>query len=140
MVGGQKLAETIVSLLREVTQLADVLFVVEKGPQAVVESWVSPGNMNVTVQGDWLAVESEPWHCHLDLAAVAEIRFVEEPDVHDLKRQAFSIRLLGRNGDPLLMIFFGKMYDDSGVLVSEKVARFRALREQHGLSVKKSEI
>jgi len=140
MVGAQKLNETIVSLLREVTQLAGVLFVVEKGPQAVVESWVSPGNMNVTVQGDWLAVESEPWHCHLDLAAVEEIRFVEEPDVHDLKRQAFSIRLLGRNGDPLLMIFFGKMYDDSGALVSEKVACFRALREQYGLSVKKSEI
>ena len=137
MVCGQKLNETIVSLLREVTQLADVLFVVEKGPQAVVESWVSPGNMNVTAQGDWLAVESEPWHCHLDLRAVAEIRFVEEPDVHDLKRQAFSIRLLGRDGDPLLMIFFGKMHDDSGVLVSEKVARFRALREQYGLSVKK---
>lgn len=128
-----KLKQAGEALLREVVGLPDVLFVMGKGPQAVMEGWVSTEETQVTVREDWVSVESKAWHCHLHLAEVGEIRFVEEPDVHDRKRQAFSIRFLQRDKDPLLMIFFGKMYDDSGELSSDKVTRFRSLQDRYRL-------
>jgi len=126
-----KLSEIMVALLREVTRLPDVLFVMGKGPKAVMEGWVDSDGTEVVVLDDWVAVESKPWHCHLHLTEVAEIRFVEEPDVHDTRRQSFSIRFLGGDGEPLLMIFFGRMYDDGDVLISDKVARFHTLQEKY---------
>ncbi len=128
-----QLSETAEALLREVVRLPEVLFVMGKGPQAVMEGWVSTDETQVSVQEDWISVEGKAWHCHLHLAEVGEIRFVEEPDVHDRKRQAFSIRFLQQDKDPLLMIFFGKMYDEGGALSPDKVARFRSLQDRYRL-------
>ena len=121
------LNQRIADLLREVQNLPDMLFVMGKGPHAVMEGWLNPERTQVTVRGDWLGVESETWHSHLQLSEVKETRFVEQPDVHDPKRQSFSIRFLGSAGEPLLMIFFGGMYDAAGSLLQERVARFRNL-------------
>ncbi len=128
-----KLNETAEALLREVVRLPDVLFVMGKGPQAVMEGWVSTEETQVSVQEDWVSVEGKAWHCHIHLTEVRDIRFVEEPDVHDRKRQAFSIRFLQQDKDPLLMIFFGKMYDDGGALSPDKVTRFRSLQDRYRL-------
>ncbi len=128
-----KVSETAEALLREVVRLPDMLFVMGKGPQAVMEGWVSTDETQVSVQEDWISVEGKAWHCHLHLAEVGEIRFVEEPDVHDRKRQAFSIRFLQQDKDPLLMIFFGKMYDECGALSPDKVTRFRSLQDRYRL-------
>jgi putative heme iron utilization protein len=129
----RKRGEFVEALLREVVGLPDMLFVMGKGPQAVMEAWVDSGRIQVSVKDGWIALEDESWHCHLHLTEVVGVRFVEEPDVHDPKRQSFSIRFLGSDGEPLLMIFFGRMYDDAGVLISDKVARFHALKEKYGL-------
>ncbi len=127
-----KLSETAEALLREVVRLPEVLFVMGKGPQAVMEGWVSTEETQVSVQEDWVSVEGKAWHCHIHLTEVRDIRFVEEPDVHDRERQAFSVRLLGMDQEPLLMIFFGQMYDNAGVLSADKVARFRTLQDHYG--------
>lgn len=122
-----ELTEVIETLLHEVAHLPDILFVMGKGPRAVMEGWVTPDRTRVILQDKWIAVESEAWHCHLHCPDVRDIRFLEEPDVHDPRRQAFSNRFLGQDGQPLLMIFFGGMYDETGALLHEKVARFRTL-------------
>ena len=127
-----KLSETAEALLREVVRLPEVLFVMGKGPQAVMEGWVSTEETQVSVQEDWVSVEGKAWHCHIHLTEIRDIRFVEEPDVHDRKRQAFSVRLLGMDQEPLLMIFFGQMYDNAGVLSADKVARFHTLQDHYG--------
>ncbi|MEE8076443.1 MAG: hypothetical protein V3T60_12550 [Candidatus Binatia bacterium] len=127
-----KLSETAEALLREVVRLPEVLFVMGKGPQAVMEGWVSTEETQVSVQEDWVSVEGKAWHCHIHLTEVRDIRFVEEPDVHDRERQAFSVRLLGMDQEPLLMIFFGQMYDNAGVLSADKVAHFRTLQDHYG--------
>ena len=127
-----KLNETAEALLREVVRLPEVLFVMGKGPQAVMEGWVSTEETQVSVQEDWVSVEGKAWHCHIHLTEVRDIRFVEEPDVHDRERQAFSVRLLGMDQEPLLMIFFGQMYDNAGVLSADKVAHFRTLQDHYG--------
>lgn len=134
--GGQteaRLSGIIEALLHEVIKLPDMLFVMGKGPRAVMEGWVDPEETKVSIRDEWVAVESEPWHCHLHLPEVVHVRFVEEADVHDPRRQAFSIRFLRKDGEPLLMIFFGRMYDNAGVLIPDKVARFRAMQEQYRL-------
>ncbi len=130
---GRQVNEVIAPLLQEVAALPDILFVMGKGPQAVMEGWCNPERTQVSLQDGWVAVESEAWHCHLHCPEVADIQFVEGPDVHDPQRQAFSIRFLGQDGEPLLMIFFGGMYDDAGDLREEKVGRFRALQVRFGL-------
>ncbi len=127
-----KLSETTEALLREVVRLPEVLFIMGKGPQAVMEGWVSTEETQVSVQEDWVSVEGKAWHCHIHLTEVRDIRFVEEPDVHDRERQAFSVRLLGMDQEPLLMIFFGQMYDNAGVLSADKVAHFRTLQDHYG--------
>jgi len=127
----RKRGELVEALLQEALKLPDMLFVMGKGPQAVMEAWVDSAMTRVGVKDDWIAVESESWHCHLHLAEITHIRFVEEPDVHDPKRQAYSIRFLGVDESPLLMIFFGKMYDASGLIFQERAGRFRALQKKY---------
>jgi len=104
----ESLVATVAGLLREVVRLSDMLFVMSKGPSAVIEAWVDVSGTKVSVKDEWLSVESEPWHCHLNLAEIAHVRFVEEPDVHDRKRQAFSIRLLGADEEALPHDLFRK--------------------------------
>ncbi len=128
-----KRGELVEALLQETLKLPDMLFVMGKGPQAVMEAWVAAERTQLRVEGDWVSVESESWHCHLCLAEVAYIRFVEAPDVHDPKRQAYSIRFVGVDESPLLMIFFGKMYDESGLIFQERAGRFRALQKKYVL-------
>jgi putative heme iron utilization protein len=124
--------ELIGRLLDEVVRLRDILFVMGKGPDAVMEAWVDPEETHLRIRQGWVAVESKLWHCHLELRQIAELRFVEEPDPHGPDRRAFSIRLLRNDDEPLLMIFFGRMYDEGGKLIAEKVERFRSLREEYG--------
>lgn len=125
--------EHLEQLLSEVTGLPDILFVMGKGPEAVMEGWVDSAKARVSVQGDWAAIESEAWHCHLKLSEIAQLRFVEEDDVHDRNRRAFSIRFLREDGEPLLMIFFAQMYDEKGALRSDEAARFRSLQQRYEL-------
>ncbi|NIO08146.1 MAG: hypothetical protein GTO40_09150 [Deltaproteobacteria bacterium] len=66
----------------------------------------------------------------MNVAEVEEFRFVREPDVHDTARDAFSLRLLGEEGEPLLMVFFG-MYDKGGKLMPERVDGFDALKSKY---------
>ena len=127
----RKREEVIEALLRQLVSLPDMLFVMGKGPQAVMEAWVDCGKIQVSVKDGWIAVEDESWHCHLCLAEIAQLRFIEEQDVHDPRRQAYSIRFLGADEGPLLMIFFGKMYDESGIIFQERAARFRALQKEY---------
>lgn len=44
------LNEIIEPLLREVTKLPDILFVMGKGPRAVMEGWVNAEGTQVSVQ------------------------------------------------------------------------------------------
>jgi len=127
----RKRGEVVEALLREVVALPDMLFVMGKGPQAVMEAWVDCGKIQVSVKDGWIAVEDESWHCHLCVAEIAQLRFIEEPDVHDPRRQAYSIRFLGVDESPQLMIFFGKMYDESGLIFQERATRFRALQKKY---------
>ena len=127
----RKRGEFVEALLREVVALPDMLFVMGKGPQAVMEAWVDSGKIQVSVKDGWIAVEDESWHCHLCVAEIAQLRFIEEPDVHDRRRQAYSIRFLGADESPQLMIFFGKMYNESGLIFQERAARFRALQKKY---------
>jgi len=126
----QEQNQRIAALIDEATKLPGSLFVMGKGPQAVMEGWVQTKELQVYLKGDWLAVESGAWHCHLNVSEIDEFRFVQEPDVHDAKRDAFSLRLLGKGGDPLLMVFFG-MYDRDGKLLSERVDGFHALKRKY---------
>ncbi len=123
--------QKIAAVVDEATKLPGALLVMGKGPQAVMEGWVQAKELQVYLKGDWLAVESGAWHCHLNVAEVEELRFVREPDVHDKERDAFSLRLLGKGSEPLLMVFFG-MYDRGGELVPERVDGFNALKEKYG--------
>jgi len=112
-------------------KLPDILFVMGKGPEAVMEAWVDPEETRLEIRRGWIAVESKLWHCHLELGKIAEVRFMEEPDPHGPDRQAFSIRFLREDREPLLMVFFGRMYDDEGQLIAEKLERFHSLREKY---------
>ncbi len=118
------------ALIEEATKVPGTLFVMGKGPQAVMEGWVQAKELQVYLKGDWLAVESGAWHCHLNVSEIDEFRFVQEPDVHDAKRDAFSLRLLGKGGEPLLMVFFS-MYDRGGKFLSDRVDSFSALKEKY---------
>ena len=74
--------------------------------------------------------ESGPWHCHLHLSDIGEVRFVVESDIHDPKREAYSVRFLNKEGQTPLMVFFG-MHDKQGVLLSHRVDGFYTLKEKY---------
>ena len=130
MADGEDGIQKIAELVEEVTKLPGALFVMGTGPQAVMEGWVQDNQTQVLLKGDWVAVESGPWHCHLHLSDIGEVRFVVEPDVHDPKREAYSVRFLNKEGQTPLMVFFG-MHDKQGVLLSHRVDGFYTLKEKY---------
>ena len=125
-------SDIVTILLRELVSLRDICLVIGAN-EAVCEAFVDPASMDFRIDGTYATMENGPWHIHMDMTRVHQIRFEVKPDTaHNSEQLSYSVRFCEVNGTALLRAFFLAMYDDNGTLRPERVREYEALRARGG--------
>ena len=121
-------------LISDILSQQDILLSVnsESGGSSIAEARVEKG-LPFRIREKWATIgdENRPWHIHLNMDEVVQARFVKEEARSD-GRQSYSIRLFDLKGNLLMRANFTKMYDSSGNLINEKVAKFDQIYNKYG--------
>jgi putative heme iron utilization protein len=118
-------------LISDILSQQDILLSVNSGSGGIAEARVEKGlPFRITEKWATIGDDDRPWHIHLNMDEVVQARFVKEPGADG--RQSYSIRFFGSKGNLLMRANFTKMYDSSGDLVKEKVAKFDQIYNKYG--------
>jgi putative heme iron utilization protein len=118
-------------LISDILSQQDILLSVNSGSGSIAETRVEKG-LPFRIRDKWATIgdDNRPWHIHLNMDEVVQARFVKEPRSDG--RQSYSIRFFDSKGNLLMRANFTKMYDNSGNLVKEKIAKFDEMYSKHG--------
>lgn len=117
-------------LISDILSQQDILLSVNSG-SGISEARVEKG-LPFRIREKWATIgdENRPWHIHLNMKEVVQVRFVKEPRSDG--RQSYSIRFFDSNGNLSMRANFTKMYDSNGNLVKEKAAKFDEIYTKYG--------
>jgi putative heme iron utilization protein len=117
-------------LISDILSQQDILLSVNSG-SGISEARVEKG-LPFRIREKWATIgdEDRPWHIHLNMDEVVQARFVKEP--RSDARQSYSIRFFDSKGNLSMRANFTKMYDSSGNLIKEKVAKFDEIYAKYG--------
>jgi putative heme iron utilization protein len=118
-------------LISDILSQEDILLSVNSKSGSIAEARVEKG-LPFRIKEKWATIgdENRPWHIHLNMDEVREVRFVKE--AWSDGRQSYSIRFFDLKGNLLMRANFTKMYDSGGNLVNEKVAKFDQIYTKYG--------
>jgi putative heme iron utilization protein len=118
-------------LISDILSKQDILLSVNSGNGSIAEARVEKG-LPFRIKEKWATIgdDDRPWHIHLNMDEVIQARFVKEPRSDG--RQSYSIRFFDSKGNLLMRANFTKMYDSSGNLLNEKVAKFDQIYNKYG--------
>jgi putative heme degradation protein len=117
------------ALLTAALALPDTIITVGSGA-AIAELMGRPPT--VRDDGGWLALESEPWHLHLNLRALAVARFEMAPSAEAAGGTSYSLALLDHDGRTACTVYFTGMAEADGTPRPDRVAAFTALQARAG--------
>ncbi|MGC2561914.1 MAG: ChuX/HutX family heme-like substrate-binding protein [Nitrososphaeraceae archaeon] len=117
-------------LISDILSQQDILLSVNSG-SSIAEARVEKA-LPFRIREKWATIgdENRPWHIHLNMKEVVQVRFVKEPRSDG--RQSYSIRFFDLNGNLSMRANFTKMYDSSGNLEKEKAAKFDEIYTKYG--------
>jgi putative heme iron utilization protein len=117
-------------LITDILSQKDILLSVNSG-SGICEAKVEEG-LSFRIKEKWATIgdEDRPWHIHLNMDEVIEAKFVKEPRSDG--KQSYSIRFFNSKGILAMRANFTKMYDGSGNLLKEKVAKFDEISSRYG--------
>jgi putative heme iron utilization protein len=117
-------------LISDILSQQDILLSVNSG-SSISEARVEKA-LPFRIREKWATIgdENRPWHIHLNMKEVVQVRFVKEPRSDG--RQSYSIRFFDSNGNLSMRANFTKMYDSDGNLVKEKAAKFDEIYTKYG--------
>ena len=117
-------------LISDILSQQDILLSVNSG-SSIAEARVEKA-LPFRIREKWATIgdENRPWHIHLNMKEVVQVRFVKEPRSDG--RQSYSIRFFDLNGNLSMRENFTKMYDSSGNSVKEKAAKFDEIYTKYG--------
>jgi putative heme iron utilization protein len=118
-------------LISDILSQQDILLSVNSGSGSIAETRVDKG-LPFRIRDKWVTIgdDNRPWHIHLNMDEVVQARFVKEPRSDG--RQSYSIRFFDSKGNLSMRANFTKMYDNSGNLVKEKIAKFDEIYSKYG--------
>ena len=118
-------------LISDILSQQDILLSVNSGSGSIAETRVEKG-LPFRIRDKWATIgdDNRPWHIHLNMDEVVQARFVKEPRSDG--RQSYSIRFFDSKGNLSMRANSTKMYDNSGNLVKEKIAKFDEMYSKHG--------
>ena len=121
---------TFEDIIKDILALDNVMFSV-RSSSAVCELHTEMNQpLRISEQYATIGDESKPWHIHVNLNETIEARFVIENK--NGGRSSYSIRFFDSKGNLTLRANFIKMYDNSNILIQEKVSKFEQLFSKHG--------
>jgi putative heme iron utilization protein len=117
-------------LISDILSQQDILLSVNSG-SSIAEARVEKA-LPFRIREKWATIgdENRPWHIHLNMKEVVQVRFVKEPRSDG--RQSYSIRFFDSNGNLSMRANFTKMYDSNGNLVKGKAAKFDEIYTKYG--------
>ena len=117
-------------LITDILSQKDILLSINSGG-GICEAKVEEG-LSFRIKEKWATIgdEDRPWHIHLNMDEVIEAKFVKEPRSDG--KQSYSIRFFNSKGNLAMRANFTKMYDSSGNLLKEKVAKFDEIASKYG--------
>jgi putative heme iron utilization protein len=117
-------------LITDILSQKDILLSINSGG-GICEAKVEEG-LSFRIKEKWATIgdEDRPWHIHLNMDEVIEAKFVKEPRSDG--KQSYSIRFFNSKGNLAMRANFTKMYDSSGNLLKEKVAKFDEISSKYG--------
>ena len=117
-------------LITDILSQKDILLSVNSG-SGICEAKVEEG-LSFRIKEKWATIgdEERPWHIHLNMDEVIEAKFIKEPRSDG--KQSYSIRFFNSKGNLAMRANFTKMYDSSGNLLKEKVAKFDEISSKYG--------
>jgi putative heme iron utilization protein len=117
-------------LITDILSQKDILLSVNSG-SGICEAKVEEG-LSFRIKEKWATIgdEDRPWHIHLNMDEIIEAKFVKEPRSDG--KQSYSIRFFNSKGNLAMRTNFTKMYDSSGNLLKEKVAKFDEIASKYG--------
>lgn len=117
-------------LISDILSQQDILLSVNSG-SSIAEARVEKA-LPFRIREKWATIgdENRPWHIHLNMKEVVQVRFVKEPRSDG--RQSYSIRFFDSNGNLSMRANFTKMYESNGNLVKEKAAKFDEIYTKYG--------
>ena len=126
--------EVALELLRRLTQDDKMMWVV--GGPGVVSENNSKGIKEPEVSGQYITMEADNWHFHLDLEGITAIQFVEAESHGDLK--SFYVRFSGDTADKeetLVRSYFPNPYLGENFerteLQQDRLAAFEKMRDEY---------
>jgi putative heme iron utilization protein len=121
---------TFEDIIKDILALDNVMFSV-RSSGAVCELHTEMNQpLRISEQYATIGDESKLWHIHVNLNETIEARFVIENK--NGGRSSYSIRFFDSKGNLTLRANFIKMYDNSNILIQEKVSKFEQLFSKHG--------
>ncbi len=119
---------SLVSLISDILEVPDVLFVVKSGA-AVAE--IRGDSLDVSYKNNWITVgdNNGPAHMHINMTGVSSVRFVQEEKP---TRTSYSVQLTDDSGERILAAFFTKMYDSEMKLRPDRVGTYELLEKEWG--------
>ena len=117
-------------LISDILSQQDILLSVNSG-SGIAEARVEKG-LPFRIRDKWATIgdENRPWHIHLNMDEVVQVRFVKES--RSDAKQSYSIRFFDSKGNLSVRANFTKMYDSRGNLMKEKVAKFDEIYTKYG--------
>ena len=117
-------------LITDILSQKDILLSVNSG-SGICEAKVEEG-LSFRIKEKWATIgdEDRPWHIHLNMDEVIEAKFVKE--TRSDGKQSYSMRFFNSKGNLAMRANFTKMYDSSGNLLKEKVAKFDEIASKYG--------
>jgi putative heme iron utilization protein len=117
-------------LISDILSQEEILLSVNSG-SSISEARVEKG-LPFRIREKWATIgdENRPWHIHLNMDEVVQARFIKEQRSDG--RQSYSIRFFDSKGNLSMRANFTKMYDSSGNLIKERVAKFDEMYTKYG--------
>ena len=117
-------------LISDILSQQDILLSVNSG-SSVSEARVEKA-LPFRIREKWATIgdENRPWHIHLNMKEVVQVRFVKEPRSDG--RQSYSIRFFDSNGNLVLRANFVRMYDSSNTLIQERLLAYEKIFAKYG--------
>jgi putative heme iron utilization protein len=119
-----------IELFTEILAQENILLSVNSG-SGICEARIEEG-LPFRIREKWATIgdESKPWHIHLNMDEVKEVRFVNEARTDG--KQSFSIRFFDSKGNLAMRANFIGLYDSSGNLMKDRIDKYKEIHSKFG--------
>jgi hypothetical protein len=117
-------------LFSEILRQENIILSVNSG-SGICEARIERG-LPFRIREKWATIgdESRPWHIHLNMEEVKEVRFVRETRADG--RNSYSIRFVDSKGNLAMRANFVGLYDSDGNLKKDMIDKYDEIQRKFG--------